>query len=429
MAQIIYQIHSGIPSFTAQLFPLGIKEDQHHTEKGEYSFDDVPNGYYVLTVTDSVGCKSVIEISTGVVETYSVQFNNYACTLKEVTTTITTLAPTTLAPTTVIPTTIVPTTTFPSTTICARPGGLSNFTFYRYITKNGVTFNFTSTLELATQACYDRSNVAGTNVAGNSNQTSSLEVGSLVYSGITSSCNLVQDGYYMVEETHKIVHIVNGYITEILIGCGYPTTTVFVPSGVLGSITLNLVDSITTGSARGKSTLIFNGTPPIYQRGLVWEKWRGTPHLNPVPTIENSFVSLDGIDQGIKYKTMSDLESGAYYGVRAYVTNSAGTAYSNQIQFQTTPPAIFVPDAFSPNGDGVHDTFDIFNLHYYPNNEMWIFFYEGGQTIYHTKYYHTAPWNGGENNVLANKVNKGTYYYILKVNGKTFKKAYVYVSY
>jgi gliding motility-associated-like protein len=339
MAQIVYQILSGKPNFTAHLIPSGIAPDQVQTELGEYTFDNVPNGYYVVVITDANGCQGVMECSTGVTINHSVRFNNYVCKQVEVTTTTTTPAPTT---TTTTSTTLPVSTT--TTTECVRPQGLIDLTLYRYITIGGIATVFTSTLELATKACYDKSNTTGSSIGGNINQTTSFEVGSRVYYGHQTRCIDMPDGYYLGSTPHQIIHIVNSYITEILDGCGYPTTTT----------TTTTVPTTTT------TTTV------------------------PVTTTTTTIPALS---------------------------------------------TVFVPNAFSPNGDGIHDTFDIFNLQYYPNNEMWIFYAKNGATIYHTTNYNAAPWNGGVNNVLANKVPVGTYYYVLKINKKTYKKSFVFVSY
>lgn len=206
------------------------------------------------------------------------------------------------------------------------------------------------------------------------------------------------------------------------------TTTTTVPFGTLGNIVLNKIDQIDYHSARGKSTLVSAGSLPTYQRGLVWAKWLGIPYVVPVPTLSDNF-SLDGTAGGVKLTGMTNLDAASQYEVRAYVTNSAGTFYSNQLSFQTLLPTIFVPDAFSPNGDGIHDLFQVYALEYYPNNEMSIFD-QDGNTIYHSTAYHLIShmWNGKYNNTGA-LVPVGTYYYVLKVNGKTYKKSYVFVSY
>lgn len=62
MGQIIYQIVSGTPDFTIVLSgPVIVNETK--TEIGIYSFDDVPDGAYTLSITDGNGCKEMLYIT------------------------------------------------------------------------------------------------------------------------------------------------------------------------------------------------------------------------------------------------------------------------------------------------------------------------------------------------------------------------------
>jgi hypothetical protein len=56
MANITYNIVSGIPPFTAQLVPSSIPINFHNSI-GEYQFSDVLDGVYLLDVFDSNGCE------------------------------------------------------------------------------------------------------------------------------------------------------------------------------------------------------------------------------------------------------------------------------------------------------------------------------------------------------------------------------------
>lgn len=60
MAQLIYQINTGVPNFTASINPV-MKPNQIHSSLGVYSFDDIPNGVYSLTVVDANGCIAFID--------------------------------------------------------------------------------------------------------------------------------------------------------------------------------------------------------------------------------------------------------------------------------------------------------------------------------------------------------------------------------
>ncbi|MBP9214090.1 MAG: gliding motility-associated C-terminal domain-containing protein, partial [Chitinophagaceae bacterium] len=80
-------------------------------------------------------------------------------------------------------------------------------------------------------------------------------------------------------------------------------------------------------------------------------------------------------------------------------------------------PNIAIPNVFSPNGDGINDTWTIPALVAFPNCTLDVFD-RGGRNIFTSKGYLT-PWDGTFNN---KPLPIGTYYYILKLND-TFYKA------
>ncbi|QMU30651.1 ice-binding family protein [Adhaeribacter radiodurans] len=81
-----------------------------------------------------------------------------------------------------------------------------------------------------------------------------------------------------------------------------------------------------------------------------------------------------------------------------------------------------VANVFSPNGDGVNDTWTITNIQNYPENEV-VLINRWGSEVYKAKSYQNN-WNGGN-------LTDGTYYYVLKVKicdgSYTTQKGYVMV--
>jgi gliding motility-associated-like protein len=69
---------------------------------------------------------------------------------------------------------------------------------------------------------------------------------------------------------------------------------------------------------------------------------------------------------------------------------------------------VSVPNAFSPNGDGIHDTWNITNLSDYPGCTVEVF-NRYGQRVYYSAGYGT-PWNG---NVGGKPLPMATYYYVI----------------
>ena len=74
----------------------------------------------------------------------------------------------------------------------------------------------------------------------------------------------------------------------------------------------------------------------------------------------------------------------------------------------TGKPKISVPNAFSPNGDGVNDTWVITNLSAFPGATVDVF-NRYGQLVYHSENY-SRPWDGTFN---GNILPMATYYYII----------------
>lgn len=73
---------------------------------------------------------------------------------------------------------------------------------------------------------------------------------------------------------------------------------------------------------------------------------------------------------------------------------------------------LIIPNAFSPNYDGIHDTWDIEGLELYPDASVSIYT-RGGQKIGEWKNYQHNPWNG---KYKGKNVPVGAYAYIIQLN-------------
>lgn len=97
----------------------------------------------------------------------------------------------------------------------------------------------------------------------------------------------------------------------------------------------------------------------------------------------------------------------------------------------TYPPSVFIPESFSPNADGINDTFEIPGLEDFPGNEMTIF-NRWGARLYHTVDYHEEgkAWKGSvDNEGSFDLVPSGTYYYVLELGGgRSGRKGIIYVN-
>ena len=98
---------------------------------------------------------------------------------------------------------------------------------------------------------------------------------------------------------------------------------------VLPTLTTTAVTAVTTNSASSGGNITANGGAEVTERGICW----GTAAN---PTISGSKTS-DGSDVGTFTSAMTGLTANTDYHVRAYATNSVGTAYGNEIIFKTLP--------------------------------------------------------------------------------------------
>jgi gliding motility-associated-like protein len=102
------------------------------------------------------------------------------------------------------------------------------------------------------------------------------------------------------------------------------------------------------------------------------------------------------------------------------VTSSDGCTASDTV-FVKVLKAPVVPNIFSPNGDGIHDKWEIAYLESYPGCTVDVF-NRYGQLIYHSVGY-DKPWDGTVN---GKPVPVGTYYYIVDPkNGRQKAAGYV----
>jgi gliding motility-associated-like protein len=104
-------------------------------------------------------------------------------------------------------------------------------------------------------------------------------------------------------------------------------------------------------------------------------------------------------------------EPGIYMGY-LLITNEWGcTAEVNfPIEIKYVP-AIYVPNTFTPNGDGMNDTFMAQGMNFV-EYEMWIFD-RWGELLYFTNHLN-KPWNGSRDN-LGGVLKSDVYVYRIRV--------------
>lgn len=94
------------------------------------------------------------------------------------------------------------------------------------------------------------------------------------------------------------------------------------------------------------------------------------------------------------------------------VRNEEGCEDSVSVEVQVRQ-LLEIPNAFSPNGDGVNDTWEIKNITYYPQAKVEVYNRWGSMVFEQTNY--RNEWHG---TYRGNVLPVGTYFYVITVPGK-----------
>ncbi|HUX97620.1 MAG TPA: FISUMP domain-containing protein [Bacteroidales bacterium] len=109
--------------------------------------------------------------------------------------------------------------------------------------------------------------------------------------------------------------------------------------------TSTTISSITSTGVTTGGNVTGNGGSPVTARGVCWS----TDHNI---SLGNGKETVDGSGIGIFTSTLTGLTSNTTYYVRAYATNSAGTAYGSEVSFTTSPPAT-LPTVTTASASGI----------------------------------------------------------------------------
>jgi hypothetical protein len=108
-------------------------------------------------------------------------------------------------------------------------------------------------------------------------------------------------------------------------GTSYGPEVTFTTLPVLPTITTTAISNLTTTSASSGGNVTKDGGATVTVRGVCWG-------IANNPTTGDNYTT-DGSGTGTFASSITGLTSGVTYYVRAYATNSEGTAYGNQISF------------------------------------------------------------------------------------------------
>ena len=108
-------------------------------------------------------------------------------------------------------------------------------------------------------------------------------------------------------------------------GTGYGNQVPVIIAAVVPTLTTVVVSTIGETAVNSGGAILSDGGAPVFRRGVCWSTTKN-------PTIDN-LASTDGMGGGSFSSSVTDLDPEAIYYLRAYATNSIGTAYGNELSF------------------------------------------------------------------------------------------------
>jgi len=114
------------------------------------------------------------------------------------------------------------------------------------------------------------------------------------------------------------------------VGTAYGSQVSFKTSPCLPEVTTSSISNITSNSATSGGNVTSDGGANVTVRGVCWSTSQN-------PTDANSHTN-DGSGTGSFTSSLVGLSGNTTYYVRAYASNSAGTAYGNELSFTTSAP-------------------------------------------------------------------------------------------
>ena len=132
-------------------------------------------------------------------------------------------------------------------------------------------------------------------------------------------------------------YYIRSYATNI-VGTAYGPETQFRTLAAIPTLTTSAANNILSTSANSGGNISTDNGSAVTARGVVW-------NTIATPTIDLATKTKDSTGKGAFVSALKPLLPGKLYYARAYATNAIGTAYGNEIQFQTTAIAPSVTTA------------------------------------------------------------------------------------
>jgi hypothetical protein len=127
-------------------------------------------------------------------------------------------------------------------------------------------------------------------------------------------------------------------------GTSYGNQISFTTNASVPALTTAAITSITQNTATSGGSVYNDGGASITARGVCWDILSG-------PTVALTTKTNNGTGSGSFVSSVTGLTAGTLYYIRAYATNSAGTAYGTELTFTTS--AAVVPTLYAASTSGV----------------------------------------------------------------------------
>jgi gliding motility-associated-like protein len=155
----------------------------------------------------------------------------------------------------------------------------------------------------------------------------------------------------------------------------------------------------------------------------------GTVDLNITGGTPPYQVTWTGTDGYLSHAQDPDSMTVGYYEVMVSDLHGCGDSIQGiKVALASGDDGLFIPEGFSPNGDGYNDRFVILGIEAYPENQLVILNRQGVKLLDRINYrndWDGTPEMGG---VLGGQLREGTYYYIFRFGRENIRKGFVYIN-
>jgi gliding motility-associated-like protein/uncharacterized repeat protein (TIGR01451 family) len=228
-------------------------------------------------------------------------------------------------------------------------------------------------------------------------------------------------------------------------GCNSLPATVNVVENVCAITDLSIVKTVDNANPIVSHNVVFTITATnngpnnatgvavndVIQSGYSYVSYSATAGtFDPATGVWTIGNMSNGVSDVLKI-TATVVAGGNYTNTAIIYGNETDNNMANNVSSVVTYPTdFFIPDGFSPNGDGINDLFVIRGIDMYPNNGFTVFNRWGDQVFAASPY--TNTWDGKSQagmSIGGSDLPVGTYFYILNLgDGSTVLKGTIYLN-